>query len=222
MNHCTRRKNKDGSFLFNFNAMSATMVRFYLTIFFTISEFVRKRKTLDAKAVTGNPMNRGQFRTPTLRNVELRAPYMHNGRFQTLEEVVEFYNRGGDFDAPNIDHGNIRPLNLNAQEKAALVTFMKRPLTDPRIVNGLPPFNSPTLYTKSNRVPVISGTGRAGSGGTTPKVIANEPPLVGNPSFTVGVSAAFGNAQAVLVIDSSDPGVGVDNSGNRFIYSARK
>ena len=58
--------------------------------------------------VTGNPEHRGQFRTPTLRNVELRAPYMHNGRFQTLEEVIDFYDRGGDFDAPNIDRGNIR------------------------------------------------------------------------------------------------------------------
>jgi cytochrome c peroxidase len=160
------------------------------------------------EAVTSDPMNRGQFRTPTLRNVELRAPYMHNGRFQTLEEVIEFYNRGGDFDAPNIDHGNIRPLNLNSQEKASLVTFLKRPLTDPRVANGLPPFNSPTLYTQSNRVPQNVGTGRAGSGGLIPKAVAIEPPIAGNPSFTVGVSEALGNAQAVLVIDSSDPGIG--------------
>ena len=55
---------------------------------------------------------------------------MHDGRFATLEEVVEFYNRGGDHDAPNIDRNLIRPLNLAPEEKAALVAFMKRPMTD--------------------------------------------------------------------------------------------
>ena len=46
---------------------------------------------------TNDPANLGEFRTPSLRNVELRAPYMHNGRFASLEEVVNFYDRGGDF-----------------------------------------------------------------------------------------------------------------------------
>ncbi|HEV8588331.1 MAG TPA: cytochrome c peroxidase, partial [Pyrinomonadaceae bacterium] len=62
--------------------------------------------------VTGNPNDIGEFRTPSLRDVGLRGPYFHNGRFATLEDVVEFYNRGGDFDAPNINHNLIRPLNL--------------------------------------------------------------------------------------------------------------
>jgi cytochrome c peroxidase len=159
-------------------------------------------------AVTGVPDDNGRFRTPTLRNVELRAPFMHNGRFGTLEEVVEFYNRGGDFDAPNIDRGLIRPLNLTAGQKQALIAFLKRPLTDPRVRNELPPFDRPALYAESNRVPVVSGTGRPGSGAFTPKVTAVEPPLVGNPSFTVGVTESLGGAQAVLVIDSSDPGTG--------------
>ncbi len=159
-------------------------------------------------AVTGNEQDNGAFKTPTLRNVELHAPYMHNGRFATLEEVVEFYDRGGDFDAPNIDHGVIRPLNLSAQEKADLVAFMKRPLTDQRVANELPPFDRPTLYTETDRVPTITGTGRAGTGGIVPQVTAIEPPLVGNPNFTVAVSRGAGNASAVLVIDANDPGVG--------------
>ena len=158
--------------------------------------------------VTLNSDDNGRFKTPNLRNIELRAPYMHNGRFATLEEVVEFYDRGGDFDAPNIDHGVIRPLNLTAPEKADLVAFMKRPLTDPRVAQELPPFDRPQLYTETNRVPVISGIGRNGSGGIEPKVTAIAPPLVGNPQFTVGVSTALGNTNAVLVINSTDPGVG--------------
>jgi hypothetical protein len=159
-------------------------------------------------AISGDPDDHAKFKTPGLRNVELRAPYMHNGRFATLEEVVEFYNRGGDFDAPNIDRSIIRPLDLTPQQKADLVAFMKRPMTDLRVANELPPFDRPRLYTESNRVPVITGNGRAGSGGFTPKVTAVEPPLVGNSSFTVAVSKSLGNAQAVLVIDANDPGIG--------------
>ncbi|MCD9187622.1 MAG: FG-GAP-like repeat-containing protein [Pyrinomonadaceae bacterium] len=159
-------------------------------------------------AVTNDSGDLGRFKTPNLRNVALRAPYMHNGKFNTLLEVVEFYHRGGDFDAPNIDRNLIRPLGLTSQEKSDLVAFMSRPMTDPRVANELPPFDRPKLYTESASVPVISGTGRAGAGGIVPKVKAIEPPLVGNPSFTVGVSTALGSASAVLVINSTDPGIG--------------
>ncbi len=157
--------------------------------------------------VTGNATDSAQFRTPNLRNVELRGAYFHNGQFTTLREVVDFYARGGDFDAPNKDV-NVRPRNLSNQQRNDLVAFMSRPLTDPRVRNELPPFDHPTLYTESNRVPVVSGTGRAGVQNQVPQVYAVEPPLAGNPSFTVGVTNALGGAQAVLVINSSDPGVG--------------
>jgi cytochrome c peroxidase len=159
-------------------------------------------------SVTSIADDNGRFKTPNLRNIELRAPYMHNGKFSTLEEVVEFYNRGGDFDAPNIDHDLIRPLNLTTIEKQQLVAFMKRPLTDSRVRDELPPFDRPTLYTETSRVPVLTGTGRNGTGGIEPKATAIEPPLLGNPSFTVAVSKGLGNAAAVLVINSTDPGVG--------------
>lgn len=158
--------------------------------------------------ITGNPNQIGEFRTPSLRNVALRGPYFHNGSKATLTDVVEFYNRGGDFNAPNINHNLIRPLNLSAQQKLDLIAFLGRPLTDPRVAAATAPFDRPTLYTESNRVPQILGTGTAGSGGLVPQVIAIEPPLLGNPSFAVGVSKALGQAQAVLVIDSNDPGAG--------------
>jgi cytochrome c peroxidase/(2Fe-2S) ferredoxin len=156
--------------------------------------------------VTGMANNIGEFRTPSLRNVELRAPYMHNGRLATLEDVVEFYNRGGDFGGPNFPSTFIRPRNLSTQQKADLVAFLRRPLTDPRVANETAPFDRPGLYTESNRVPVISGTGTAGSGALVPQAIALEPPLVGNPSFTVAVSNALGATTGVLVISDSDPG----------------
>ncbi len=160
-------------------------------------------------AVTGNSDDDARFKTPNLRNVELHAPYMHNGRFATLEEVVDFYDRGGDFqEAPNFENGIIRVLNLSPQEKADLVAFMKRPMTDVRVKNELPPFDRPKLFTESARVPLITGTGRAGSGAITPQITALSPPLVGNPNFTVSVSRALGNSPAVLVISDTDPGVG--------------
>ncbi len=72
---------------------------------------------------TGLWSDRGKFRVPTLRNIEFTAPYMHDGRFQTLEEVVDHYNSGGHF-APNLNP-LIRPLGLNEYQKEALVAFLK-------------------------------------------------------------------------------------------------
>ena len=155
---------------------------------------------------TGNQQNRGQFKVPSLRNVELRAPFMHNGRFNTLEEVVEFYNRGGDFNEPNKDP-NVQPRNLTAAQKADLVAFLKRPLTDPRVGPELAPFDRPNLYTESNHVPVIQGSGVAGNAGIVPNIMAIEPPLLGNRNFTVQLSRGLANAAAKLVVDDSDPGL---------------
>jgi cytochrome c peroxidase len=158
--------------------------------------------------VTGNTNNIGEFRTPSLRNVGLRGPYFHNGRFAALEDVVAFYNRGGDFDAPNINHNLIRPLGLSPQQQSDLVAFLRNALTDPRVQAATAPFDRPTLYSESSRVPAITGSGTQGSGGNTPQVTAIEPALAGNPNFTVGVTNALGGAEAVLVIDSNDPGSG--------------
>ncbi|HEY0547930.1 MAG TPA: cytochrome c peroxidase [Pyrinomonadaceae bacterium] len=163
--------------------------------------------------VTGNSQNLGEFRTPSLRNAELRGPYMHNGHFQTLEEVVEFYNRGGDFNAPNKDP-RVRPRGLSTQQKADLVAFLKRPLTDPRISAQSAPFDRPILYSESTRMPQVTGAGTPGAGGAVPQIVAIAPPLVGNPNFTVAISAGLANAQSILVIDDNDPGAGPNIPAN--------
>ncbi|MGE3465737.1 MAG: cytochrome c peroxidase [Pyrinomonadaceae bacterium] len=157
-------------------------------------------------AVTGDSDDDARFKTPTLRNVELHGPFMHNGRFATLEDVVDFYDRGGDFKAPNID-SIIRPLFLSPEEKADLVAFMKRPMTDPRVANELPPFDRPQLYTETNRVPLISGVGRPAIAGSVPEAIAIEPPLLGNQNFTLGVSMSAEYGRAVVIVDDTDPGI---------------
>ncbi len=83
---------------------------------------------------------KNSFKTTTVRNVELTAPYMHNGVYKTLEEVVDFYDKGGGIglgmDVPfqTLPHD---PLNLSEQEKNDIVAFMKA-LTDTTEVKGMP------------------------------------------------------------------------------------
>jgi cytochrome c peroxidase len=83
------------------------------------------------------------FKNPGLRNVELTGPYFHNGGQATLRQVVDFYNRGGDFGNFN-QARNIRPLGLTNQEKDALVAFLLA-LTDERVRFEAAPFDHPGL-----------------------------------------------------------------------------
>ena len=106
--------------------------------------------------VTGLASDEGFFKVPSLRNIELTAPYMHDGRFATLEQVVEFYNSGV------VNHPNLSPqlrvlpgpgvpqpppprrLNLTDAQKAALVAFLKT-LTDTSVTNH-PKYSDPFRY----------------------------------------------------------------------------
>jgi cytochrome c peroxidase len=89
----------------------------------------------------------GAFKTPGLRNIELTAPYFHNGGQLTLRQVVDFYNRGGDFAQNNIDNvdAGIRPLNLTEEQKTSLVAFLVS-LTDDRVRYERAPFDHPQLF----------------------------------------------------------------------------
>lgn len=73
--------------------------------------------------LTNNPEDIGAFKTPTLREIARTAPYMHDGRFKTLEEVVDFYNKGG-IKNPHLDN-TIIPLELTEEEKQDLVAMLK-------------------------------------------------------------------------------------------------
>jgi cytochrome c peroxidase len=73
--------------------------------------------------VTKDENDRGKFKTPSLRNVALTTPYTHNGSLATLEEVVDFYNKGCKSNA-HLDQ-EIRPLNFTATEKADLIVFLR-------------------------------------------------------------------------------------------------
>ncbi|MEX5212980.1 MAG: c-type cytochrome [Nitrospiraceae bacterium] len=73
--------------------------------------------------VTKDPEEIGAFKTPTLREIGRTAPYMHDGRFGTLEEVVDFYSQGGIAN-PYLDN-NVIPLELTGQEKQDLIAFLR-------------------------------------------------------------------------------------------------
>ncbi|MEH2193378.1 MAG: cytochrome c peroxidase [Nostoc sp.] len=109
----------------------------------------------------------GAFKVPTLRNVELTAPYFHNGGKLTLKQVVEFYNRGGDFHEQNIANldADIENLKLSDQDKDDLVAFLKA-LTDERVRYEKAPFDHPQLFVHNghpgNETSVTNdGTGKA-------------------------------------------------------------
>ncbi len=74
-------------------------------------------------AVSGNPQDRGAFKTPTLRELEHSMPYMHDGSFRSLEEVIEYYDRGGNPN-PQLDP-ELRPIALTTPEKRGLVVFLR-------------------------------------------------------------------------------------------------
>jgi cytochrome c peroxidase len=86
----------------------------------------------------------GAFKIPTLRNIELTGPYMHNGSMKSLEEVVEFYNRGGNGTNRHHFATLVFPQGFTGQEKADLVAFLKA-LTDERVRWERAPFDHPEL-----------------------------------------------------------------------------
>lgn len=88
-----------------------------------VPNFMNLRADPGLYVVTKEESDRGKFRTPTLREVARTAPYMHNGAFATLEDVVAFYNKGGG-SGPN-KSPLLKPLGLSADEKKALVEFLE-------------------------------------------------------------------------------------------------
>jgi cytochrome c peroxidase len=89
-------------------------------------------------AVTQKESDMGKFKTPGLRNVAVTAPYMHNGMFKTLEQVVDYYNDPSKFvSGPiNMDKSLLQPIGLSEKEKHDLVSFLKT-LTDRKFIEKL-------------------------------------------------------------------------------------
>ena len=98
----------------------------------------------------------GAFKIPTLRNVELTGPYMHNGSMKSLEEVVDFYNRGGNVQNRRHAATLVFELNFTQEDKDALVAFLKT-LTDERVRWEKAPFDHPALKVPNGHTQSSSG-----------------------------------------------------------------
>jgi cytochrome c peroxidase len=126
----------------------------------------------------------GAFKTPGLRNVELTAPYFHNGGQLTLRQVVDFYNRAGDFRENNIDNldADIHSLGLSEEEKTSLVAFLIS-LTDERVRYERAPFDHPQLLITNGHPGDQNAVTNDGTGQATTTVI--ELPAVGRNGISV-------------------------------------
>ena len=93
--------------------------------------------------ITRNGSDYGKFRTPSLRNIALTAPYMHDGRFNTLEEVVNFYSTDIKQNSPNLDSNlhSLNPVSLTRAQKDDLIAFLHT-LTDSTFITN-PNFTAP-------------------------------------------------------------------------------
>jgi cytochrome c peroxidase len=100
----------------------------------------------DRFAVTGDPMDHGAYKAPSLRNIELTGPYMHDGRFQTLDEVIDFYSEGLIWSpsvSPLMHKVNDGGAHLTPQQKADLKAFLLT-LTDHSLLTN-PEYAEPAV-----------------------------------------------------------------------------
>ena len=139
----------------------------------------------------------GAFKTPSLRNVEFTGPYFHNGGAATLEQVVEFYNRGGDFPQGNLGP-DVRPLGLSESDRAAVVAFLKS-LSDDRVRFERAPFDHPELCVAA------ANTAAPAESGLFPLSAGDQ--WAGIPAVGRG-----GNAAPLQTFDELLQGIGADGS----------
>jgi cytochrome c peroxidase len=101
-----------------------TMLRHYSTS--GLPNYMAARTDVGFYAISKDAKDLGRFQTPSIRDLKYTAPYMHNGMFKTLDEVVDFYDRGGGGKGTEL-----KPLGLSADEKRALVAFLLSLSGDP-------------------------------------------------------------------------------------------
>ena len=145
----------------------------------------------------------GTFKTPGLRNVELTGPYFHDGGQATLEQVVEFYGRNGDFPAGGLVGPGIGRIRLSAADKTALVAFMKA-LTDDRVKYEQAPFDHPSLCVPAGQVEMAPGV---------LEVDASQPGLSAADRYVlIPVSGKGGLGAPLQTFDELLRGVGSDGT----------
>ncbi len=172
-----------------------------------------------------NPITRGAFKVPNLRNQEYMGPYFHNGGNASLRQVVEFYARGGDFPNTNIAHldADLAPipgLDVNAAPLPgstvtaearieALVAFLAHGLTDERVAMEAAPFDHPQLVIPegangraptSDRAFESKATGAAGAETAIPRFLGLNPQVTGDPT-------ELGRVSGRVTVDGTGAGI---------------
>jgi cytochrome c peroxidase len=183
-------------------------------------------------------VGQGRFKSNTIRNIELTGPYFHNGSKLTLRQVVDFYDRGGDFQS---DETEIDDLGLSSSEKNDLVAFMLA-LTDDRLRISAAPFDHPSLSPPNGDF--VSATGAAGGaptpafldadhfdqGGSTPVMLRTDEDSVslsqgGSQNMTLKDPAHAGRSYMLLgsisgSLPGTDLGGGIWLPLNQDVYYA--
>ncbi len=161
-------------------------------------------------AVTGDPQDRGKFKTPSLRNVELRNHWFHNGSpdITSLRDAVEIYGTGvgGGFD--NVD-AVLNGLMIPAQDVDDIIEFLSA-LTDPRVAAETFPFDRPMLRSErgaSALNPAPLGVGEVlGTGGVAPRALLLASPFLGADGFRIGLESPIGNTVGAMRLRLSSLG----------------
>jgi cytochrome c peroxidase len=161
------------------------------------------------QGVTGNANDRGRFKVPSLRNVGLKRTFMHNGQFQNLTQVLQFYARAPG--APQQFPDNRDPLMnqivpLPPGDAQVIQDFIQNALTDPRVAQQTFPFDAPTLFADrpADRSTLLGG-GVPGAGGVVPAILVQAPAMVGNADYRIGLFNALAGASARLGIALTPP-----------------
>lgn len=126
---------------------------FTTNLFYNNGKDVEFNDTRDRYSVTGDVSDKGAYKATTLRNIEFTGPYMHDGRFKTLEEVIDFYSEGVKWSPqvhPLMHHVNEGGVQLTANEKADLLAFLKT-LSDSSFINN-PAFAPPAKFPDGSKI----------------------------------------------------------------------
>jgi len=149
--------------------------------------------------VTGLASDNGKFKVPSLRNAALKSTFMHNGRFTSMLQVVNFYRNGAGTAAP--PDPSLSSFSLDPLELQQLIDFLENGLVDPRVRDGLPPFDRPTLFSEVEQIGGNQFGAATSVGGYTPSIWSHAPPYLGNAEWGLGFSDGPPGAIGLVVVD---------------------
>ena len=161
--------------------------------------------------VTGLAADLGTFKVPSLRNAALKSTFLHNGRFTTMAQVVNFYRNGAGTFTPK--DSLIQPFGIDAVQTQQLLDFLENGLVDPRARAGTAPFDRPTLFAEQQAVGANLFGAATAVAGQVPELLAQMPLFLGNPEWAVGLGNGPANGPGWFVLGLLPAAPGAQLSG---------